>query len=300
MPRLRVLAVAVLAVVGAGGSATPAAADTPSSSLLFVQETSGGELVKLAKDRYELRLDGVSTRVTTFTDRPGRRAGTEAAAQFVRRWASRGFRADPPNAALVVEGAARRSDVMVLELSRPRLDAAKRRLVYAARPVRAAAGGGLEDLAKRADPVRAGRFGTASLFIDDAGSTTVYRSLQVVASNIAPGQGIQLSVSGIESRVRFGSDPGSLTRSALQMTFPFGSVPLGLVDLSAQELVVQTSRDGAGGSAVIVTVSLAADADTDVVSLTSNADPGVVVTAQLEGQPQATPLGFGPSLLTWP
>jgi hypothetical protein len=88
-------------------------------------------------------------------DKPAERK-IERTSRFVRKWGKRGFRADPPNAALSIARAG--GDVMSFELKRPRL--ARGWLHYSARP--------LKDGAKGPKPVELGRFGTASVFIDNA------------------------------------------------------------------------------------------------------------------------------------
>jgi hypothetical protein len=192
-------AVAALATLPAPASAAP-------TDLLFVQQSSGGEVIRTGPDRYKVRLHRVSSGVTTFADRPSRTAGHESLKTFVSRWKSRGFAADAPNAALVIDAAPASSDVTLLTLSRPKYDRGSSTLTYSARPLKGEAPGALADFGKRGDRVRARRFGAASLFIDDSGSATGYKQLtlqvansaqapvQVVVAPLDPSSGIEFSI----------------------------------------------------------------------------------------------------------
>lgn len=147
-----VLALGATSALGASPSqAAPVAAPKAKpASLLFVQAASEGRLKRTSSGlRLSLR---VSRFTQTFTDRPVRRAGRETTRRFVSRWRARGFRSDPPNAALSVSRA--RGGVGAVELRRPRY--AKGWIHYSARPL------------KGSGKLRTGRFGAASLFIDNA------------------------------------------------------------------------------------------------------------------------------------
>ena len=145
----------MLAAVPAGAAqgATPAAAQA-SPSLLFVQEVDGGRLVREKGGRYRLRLRGVSRVVSSFTDRPARRAGKQALGRFVDSWPAYGFSEDPPNAALVLRGAPASRDIAMLTLSHPRLDRRRGVLTYRARPLRGRVGDGLAGFARKRDRLR--------------------------------------------------------------------------------------------------------------------------------------------------
>lgn len=161
MLRLRPLVGVVLAlalVLPAAAGATP---------LLFVQQADGGTLEKTGGSTYRLTLRGVAPSVAAFADRPGRTATSERASTFVSRWRGR-FGTDPPNAALVIDGAPRGRDVAMLTLTAPRYRPRARTLTYTARALRGDSGAALKAFHTRRDPVRALRFGAASLFIDDA------------------------------------------------------------------------------------------------------------------------------------
>jgi hypothetical protein len=148
------LVVAALGFPAAGWAQSSGEKTTATSpeSLLFVQTASKGRLYR--NDAGKLTLGLSASRWTqTFTDRPQRKADVEKTSGFIRKWRSRGFRADPPNAALSIDRPG--GDVISLELRRPRL--ARGELRYSVKRLEGGAG-----------KVRLGRFGTASLFIDNA------------------------------------------------------------------------------------------------------------------------------------
>ncbi|HEX3238603.1 MAG TPA: hypothetical protein VHR18_00525 [Solirubrobacterales bacterium] len=165
-----------LAMLTSAAAAAPARSGPAKGSLLYVQETAGGSIEPLGAGAYRLRLTGVSPRVTTFTDRPRRRAGRQGLKGFVGSWKANGFAADPPNAALVLDHAPASHDVALLTLSHPRYDRARQTLTYRVTPLHGD-DTALASFARRADPVRAGDLGAASLFVDDGGgalSTVVF------------------------------------------------------------------------------------------------------------------------------
>jgi hypothetical protein len=147
------LALASLGIPGTGaaqGAGAKASAGSP-ESLLFVQTASKGRLHRNAAGRLILSLKA-SRWTQKFTDRPQRKAGVERTSGFIGKWARRGFRADPPNAALSIDRPG--GEVMSLELKRPRVS--RGWLHYSVKRL------------KGSGKVRLGRFGTASLFIDNA------------------------------------------------------------------------------------------------------------------------------------
>lgn len=165
------------AFIGLGVFATTAAAAAPTGGhpkgpLLYVQQTSGGSIVRVGPGAYRLRLTGVSPRVTTFTDRPRRRAGSQGIEGFVHKWGANGFGADPPNAALVSDHAPASRDVALLTLAHPRYDRATQTLTYRVAPLHGR-DPALASFAGRADPLSAGELGSASLFVDDGGGDPV-------------------------------------------------------------------------------------------------------------------------------
>jgi hypothetical protein len=153
------MVLATLAAAVALSTAPGAALAAQGTGDLYLQEASGGTLVNS-----KLVLRGVARRVSAFTDRPERLAGSIPTGEFVARW-SRSFGDDPPNAALQIDEERAGRDVALLELRRPRYDRRKRTLTYTVRRLKRASGG-LRPFGRRADRDVAGRFGDATLFID--------------------------------------------------------------------------------------------------------------------------------------
>jgi hypothetical protein len=153
------------AQVGARAAPAPAAGD------LFVLTAAGGKIERVrGRNRvFRLVLRRPDSDVTGFTDRPTRGTGQQPLAGFVRSWQRLGFGEDPPNAAVVLANAPSNRDVLVVELSRPRLGAGGRTLAFRAVVLRGNPTGGLRSFARRADRRLAARFGRASLFIDASG-----------------------------------------------------------------------------------------------------------------------------------
>jgi hypothetical protein len=165
--------VLALLVPAAGASAQtrPRPFQAPAAGDLFVLTAASGTLERVpGRSRvFKLVLRRPARDITMFTDRPARRAGEQPLGRFVRRWPGLGFRAVPPNAALVLADAPSNRDVVVLELSRPRLGAGGRRLAFRVEVLRSNPRGLLREFARRADRRVAESFGRASLFIDPSG-----------------------------------------------------------------------------------------------------------------------------------
>jgi len=181
-----------LVVLASTAAAAPASDGHAKGSLLYVQETAGSSIERLGTGAYRLRLTGVSPHVTTFTDRPRRRAGRQGLEGFVRSWKANGFAADAPNAALVLDKAPASHDVALLTLSHPHYNRARQTLTYRATPLYGGATT-LASFARRADPVRAGDLGAASLFVDDSGSPS---SVVFNVSGEATSNTVEFIVSG--------------------------------------------------------------------------------------------------------
>jgi hypothetical protein len=283
---MRLLAIALvvtglLAVVPRAHAATAAR-----PGLLYVGRADGGRLTSAGKGRFRLELRVGATPLSTFTDRPGRSAGSERVRAFVARWAARGFAADPPNAALVVDGARTGADVAMLTLSQPRLSRGVLR--FTARPLRTTDGGALETLRRRGDTVRAGRFGRASLFVDN-GATTIYQPLEFDVSNAAPGEKIAVQLTPNRSPVAFSTGPPFQIAGGLQIEAQSGSLPLSAFNVDESEATFLTVSSGAmsGSLSFSISLFLAADAGVSDFYLRSSSDPGVQVSAQVgNAQPQ--------------
>ena len=118
---------------------------------------------------FELVLKQPAREVFLFTDRPARRAGKRPLGRFVRGWGRLGYRAVPPNAALVIADAPSNRDVLAVELTRPHVGPGGRTLAFRAEVLRGSPGGPLREFARKTDRRVVGRFGSVSLFIDASG-----------------------------------------------------------------------------------------------------------------------------------
>jgi len=283
------LAASFLPSNAAGQAPTSAAASKP-PALLFVQEAAAGRLTRVKKGKYVLRLAPVSPTVSTFTDRPARKASLQPVSGFVKQWKARGFAADPPNAALVVNSAPKSSDVTMLTLSHPRYKAAGRQLVYDAKPLRGNVVGELGSLDRRGDRIRTRQFSAASLFIDDAGATTIFEPVTLQVSNAAPGQIVSIQVTPNGANVGWSTGPNFQDSAGIQVVAQSGQLPLTQMNANAQQVTFLTTASGGIGSALSFTVQiyLAADSDISTFYLRSSSDPGVQVTAAIGNSfPQA-------------
>jgi hypothetical protein len=248
--------VAGLAVCSASAGAASPSGDPPKAALLYVQQTAGGKIERIGPGAFRLQLTGISRRVSTFTDRPRRRAGSQGIESFVHQWGANGFAADPPNAALVLDHAPASRDVALLTLSNPRYNRARQTLTYRATPLH---GGdpALASFARRADPISAGELGGASLFVDDGGgggrvtitfnfqntalTTTTSQILITGPASFGLGQTAALSFSGT---ISFNSL--YMTRDALNFNVEPGTIFNAAV-------VVPIESEGSGSPAVEVT-----------------------------------------------
>lgn len=272
------LAAAILLVAGLAAGAAPAGAATP--SLLFVQQAGGGTLKK-AGSSYRLTLRGVAPSVASFTDRPGRTAGSERASTFVSRWRGRGFAADAPNAALVIDGAPRGRDLAVMSLSRPRYSARTRTFTYTAKPLKGKAGGALAAFESRRDPITEQRFGAASLFIDNAGAL-VFQPISLQVADGWPGQQVTVLLTSTGTDVGFSSGPPLADSAGVSIVSQSGALPLTRASLNASAISVATSGSLGGGTmSFTVNAYLVADPGISTFYLRTTSDPGVEVTAQV-------------------
>jgi hypothetical protein len=190
---LPLLALTAFAALAPAAGAAPGKA-AGAGSLLYVQQMEGGTL-RHVKAGLELELTGVSPRVSTFTDRPRRRAGSQPLRTFIGGWANAGFAADPPNAALVLNHAPSSRDVAMLTLSRPRYDRRDQTLTFRVKPLREK-DPTLAGFAKRADPLQTGDFGSASLFVDNGATYGGEASVTINVVDATPGAPFRLSVRG--------------------------------------------------------------------------------------------------------
>jgi hypothetical protein len=180
-----VLALAAAIAVVAGGSIASGAKKQGQAANLYVMTAARGELDQIKGDGVtRLTLFDPHGDVTAFTDRPARRAGHQKLGSFIRSWNRLGFRQVPPNAALVIADAPSSRDVLVVELSKPRLGPGGDSVGFRARLVKGSATDALSRFRKRVDGRVADEFGEVSMFIDPGGEPV---SLNFELSNVPPG-----------------------------------------------------------------------------------------------------------------
>ena len=166
------LAIVTLAVAGLFTAGSPAHAAAP-AYLFTVQAASGStapsQTANGEDERFTLTLRGVDP-VTKFADRPFRAASVMTPGALVSNWNS-WFASSAPNAVLTfANGTGRAPQSIVVTLSSPRYDNAGRTLTFTAtRTYRTQDPGQKGKDWKR--PVTPRTFTSASLFIDDAGSS---------------------------------------------------------------------------------------------------------------------------------
>lgn len=174
-PRLLAAALAAVllgalsfAAVSGAAKAKPGKPRLQKISLLYVVDAANGSLRPAGKGGYRLTLGGLARNAVWFSDRPARRSGAFPTGGIAAAWAGFGFRADPPNAALVYDDPVRGpGQTAILELRDPRLREGK--LSFRVRPVGGKRiGANLAAHARGADALPRGGFREASLFIDNA------------------------------------------------------------------------------------------------------------------------------------
>lgn len=269
-----------LAVFASAAAAAPGSSGHSKGSLLYVQETAGGSIQRLGDGAYRLRLTGISPRVTTFTDRPRRRAGSQGLEGFVGSWGANGFAADPPNAALVLDHAPAAHDVALLTLSHPHYNRARQTLTYRATPLHGR-DTALASFARRADPVRAGDLGAASLFVDDGGalSTVVF----AISGGEATATTVQFLISG-GAAWSLGSVSALSISGALSITdlYATGTVlNLGLLPGSSLNCTVTIPIEHQETEAPVVEVTNLSG----TITVTWPTDTGLQTQALLAGDP---------------
>ena len=236
----------------------------------------GGSLRHLDSGGFVLRLTGVSPRLSTFTDRPRRRAGNKGLRNFVGNWSKAGFAADPPSAALVLNHAPRSRDVAMLTLSHPRYNRRHETLTFRVKPLQGKGADVLAAFAKRADPVRAGAFSSASLYVGNGAEEVGYATITVTVDNVTPGQPFQLGVSpGGDGRVEWNIPQRSSGYELVQLSAEGSVVPLTGLLVNSEEIVVDTAPEGPNFNfQMSATVEVEG---TDAVLLTAKAPPGATI-----------------------
>ena len=230
----------------------------PGVGELFVLRAGGGELERVRAGVFELVLRRPASAVTAFSDRPRRVVREQRLRSFVNGWNGLGFGADPPNAALSIAGAPSARDVLVFEISRPRLGAGGRTLRFRARPLAGKPDASLRRFAGRADRVSVRRFGAASLFVDPSGQQ-VAASFQI--NGITTGSQAVVNVSNALIDPSAGLD--------INMTGPAGY-------LMAQDIFLVAAQSVAP---VDATVSLGLSVTAGATNLTGSASLPTGATA---------------------
>jgi hypothetical protein len=160
------------------GLMAPAASAADAPEILFSANPKNVQIVKSGKT---LRLVmPANARTTWFTDRPERKAGSTNLRRLAATWTAMGFRADPPNAALILthKGQIR---THVVTLTRPRIRNGRVSYRIRAVPNQDEAGH------RHTDPLRRGRYARAQLFIDDTALPPCGALLQNGTTCLLPG-----------------------------------------------------------------------------------------------------------------
>jgi hypothetical protein len=153
--------------------AAGANADADKPVFMFVQVADSGSLVPKdgSPGQYLLTLNGVAPQTVYFSDRPLRIAGHVTTDSFLK---GLGFSdTNPPNAAVAVDYAAQDEDTIIVELRHPVYNIAKATLQYDVK-ILTDARGGLAFYAEKRDDKLPKEFSSASLFIDDCPSATIW------------------------------------------------------------------------------------------------------------------------------
>lgn len=206
---LATITAALALLVGAG--AAPAAP----TSYLYVQQTAAGGLTHTAHG-WRLVLRDPSPEITTFADRPARVGGSLSITRFVARWRAE-FRGSAPNAALEISGAPASHNIVLLELGRPTRNARQDTITFAVTPLKSIAATRLQTLARGADPLRAGSFGRASLFIDDG--ATMQFPFSMTFTGTSNGSGVALTFD--QAQLALSPSDTSVFQSSEGMTFGY-------------------------------------------------------------------------------
>lgn len=175
----------ILAVVAAGalGAWWITDRDPDSTSRWLFSHTAGGGILKQNPDgSYTLTLDGIDSHVVAFTDRPMRDVDILDVSELVRSWPEL-FAGSAPNAVLVEHNPLGEADSVVLTLGEPSLTTNPRdgltSLIFQATVLRDELPESLVALSGGVHSTLPSRFDQVSLFIDDAASDSLGRSVAV-------------------------------------------------------------------------------------------------------------------------
>jgi hypothetical protein len=260
---------AFIAVVPVAGAAS--GKSSVAGPRLYVQSVDGGSL-RHVKGGFELELTGVSPRVSTFTDRLRGGAGTERLGTFIGGWAKAGFAADPPEAALVLDHAPSSRDIAMLTLGHPRYDRRAHTLSFRVHPLRGKATEILAAFAEGGDPVRAGDFGAASLFVANGAAQVAQDEVKINVRGATPGQPFKLLVSS----GRFAITQSSRSYGPLQIYTEKPGLPLTDVTAIPGAILVETVP---GGPALNFTLDATIEFEGATPTLTVEGGAGAMITA---------------------
>jgi hypothetical protein len=257
---------------------------------LFVVTAAGGELqrVRGRKRVFKLVLRRPAHDVTGFTDRPARRTGQQPLVRFVRGWARLGFAEVPPNAAVVLADAPSNRDVLVVELSRPRLGAGGRTLAFRAEALRGNPRGQLRGFARIGDRRIAARFGRVSLFIDPGGQEA---TLFFTLSNIPPA-GL-VSISFVDERGQGNAQIDLASDIFVNTDGPTSFVNPGVFVASTRGFVLTATGDSPLNGLVQIAITVDAGAQCARGGAILRPVPGASATVRVAQTGQTLPVNNG-------
>ena len=245
---------------------------------LFVQDAASATAERQRGKRWKVTLSGVNPTTVWFQDRPGRDAGRESTASFVRNWTDYGFASVPPNAVIQHSNA----EGVVVELRNPRYNSKRATLTYTA----------IIDPGsnQRLDS----RMRNVSLFIDDAQSPLSTASFEL--TGITENMSITIRL----TEPNAGADPvyaafllGDLTQDqpVFELTSPDGSVSIETLTVYPTEIVLNTSAvmSGTGSGTLQLSLPISTAPTVSDISLSLIGTPGVNVQASINGG-EAQPL----------
>ena len=99
------------------------------AELLFSTMGSKGRFKPLGNSKFKVSLKGVDSKLTWFTDRPDREAGSVSFDDLISQW-DNGFAGDDPNSALLFKDEDGNNDTVVFEQSKPRYNENKKKLTF--------------------------------------------------------------------------------------------------------------------------------------------------------------------------
>lgn len=134
-----------------------------------------------------------------------------------------------------------------------------------------------------------------------ANANELYQAITLFITNAVPGQKIAVQVTANGAPIGFSSGPPLQDTQGISLQAQSGSVPLSLFSLTSSQVAFYTSSSASGGGTLTFSLQLylVADQEIETFSLSTQADPGVVVTAGFPGGMQQT-VSASPTLFTWP